>query len=78
MVLIKLKRKIDYEAIALFMMAKQYYKKADEYVKALAEHYNDKEEDIDIWYPVIEQLPYKDLKDSVKDFIKKSKQKKRA
>ena len=65
--------KIDYKAIALFEMAKLNYKKADEFVKALVEHYNDKEQEIDIWYPVIDQMDYNDLLEEVKVLKQKHK-----
>ncbi len=58
------KKKIDYEAIALFKMAKDHYKKCDEYVKALYEHFKieeDDQTDIDLWQEVIEQGTYSEM-----------------
>jgi len=54
----KKKSKIDYEAMALFHMAKKHYKKYNDFVKALYEHYKVNEDDegeIDLWCPTIEQ-----------------------
>ena len=67
------KKKIDYKSIALFEMAKLHYKKADEFVNALFEHHNDKDNEADIWYPVIEQMDYDGLLEALKDIQKKNK-----
>lgn len=71
----KKKSKIDLEAIALYHLAKQHYKKSEEFVIALAEHYGYSESDLsdlDLWYPVIEQMDFDAIEMSVKEYKKKS------
>jgi len=76
----KKKSKIDLEAIALYHMAKQHYKKCDEFVTALYEHFNvdeDDRADIDFWESVIEDESFIEMnKDRIrwtKDLQKKKK-----
>ena len=69
------KNKIDYEAIALLTLAKQNYKKSEEFVKALMEHLEPKFNSDDaeglIWERVIDQDSYSDL---IKDLEENKKQ----
>jgi hypothetical protein len=70
----KKKLKIDLEAIALYQMAKNHYKKSEEFVIALAEHYGYSESDLsdlDLWYPVIEQMDFDAIEICVKEHKKK-------
>lgn len=63
------KKKIDYEAIALFVMAKKHNKKLNEYIKALYQHFNiseDDESDIDLWSPTLEDESQEEMFETVR------------
>ena len=67
------KKKIDYVGIALFELAKQNYKKVDEFVKALYEHYQVSEEEesnVDLWSPVMDDDSFEKMDKFVKELIK--------
>ena len=72
------KKKIDYEAIALFVMAKKHNKKLNEYVKALYRHFNikeDEESDVDLWSVVIENESQEEMFETVKESLKRLRKK---
>lgn len=70
-------QKTDYKAIAIFEMAKQDYKKSEEWVAGLREHYGvDSEGEGIIWENVIDKYDYDDLKKDMEKFKKENVNKK--